>query len=213
MNVHEDCPDFRGASDGAPATDSFAAKMGLSPSHYGRARSMSPTRRVAATLLAGAVFATGCGTEARPKPPPAAAVPAIDAPGLARLLERQHGKVVLVDFWATWCGPCLELFPHTVELHRRHWQDGLAVITVSLDDPDNELAVRRFLERNEAYMENFLGRYGVGPDAFAAFGIADGALPHLKLYGRDGRLLKSFAGGGRPIDPKEVQRAVEAALK
>jgi len=213
MNVHGDCPDFRGAIDGAPANDLFAAKMGLSPSCYGRALSMFPTRRVAATLLAGAVFAAGCGREARPKPPPEAALPTIDAPGLARLLERRHGEVVLVDFWATWCGPCRELFPHTIELHRRHRQDELTVITVSLDDPDNEPAVGRFLGRNEAYMENFLGRYGVGPEAFAAFGIDDGALPHLKLYGRDGRLLASFASSGGLIDPKEVQRAVEAALK
>ena len=197
----------------SPAIDSFAAKMGLSPLCYGRVLSMFSTRRAAAMLLAGVVLTAGCGRESRPEPPPEAAVPAIDAPGLARLLERQHGKVVLVEFWATWCEPCLKLFPHAVELHRRHRQDGLAVITVSLDDPDNELAVRRFLGRNEAYMENFLGRYGVGPDAFAAFDIADGALPHLKLYGRDGRLLKSFAGGGGPIDPKEVQRAVEAALQ
>ena len=74
----------------------------------------------------------------------------IEGPGLAKIVAGHEGQVVLLDFWATWCGPCLELFPHTVELQRRFGGRGLTVITISLDDPDNEPAVRKFLAQSKA---------------------------------------------------------------
>ncbi len=137
----------------------------------------------------------------------------VDAPGLARLLEQDRGQVLLVDFWATWCGPCLKLFPHAVALHRRLGPKGLTVVTVSLDDPAGEPAVRQFLDRQGATTENFLAVYGVGSEAFTAFGIADGALPHVRLYDRQGKLRRTFASGGKALDPAEVERAVEELLK
>jgi thiol-disulfide isomerase/thioredoxin len=137
----------------------------------------------------------------------------IDAPGLAYALQKHRGEVVLVEFWATWCAPCLELFPHTVELHRCFADQGLAVITVSLDDLDNSSPVRKFLTDHGATTENFFSSYGVGADAFDAFKIDDGALPHVQLYDRQGRLHKTFGSGGKSIDPAEVARAVEKMLK
>jgi hypothetical protein len=62
-------------------------------------------------------------------------------------------------------------------------------------------------------LQNFLGSYGVGSEAFTAFDVGDGALPHVKLYGRDGRLPQSFLSGGGPIDPPKLEAAVAAALK
>jgi thiol-disulfide isomerase/thioredoxin len=128
-------------------------------------------------------------------------------------LERDRGQVVLVDFWATWCGPCLELLPHAVELHRRLGAKGLKVVTVSLDNAGSEPAARRFLDRQGATTDNFLALYGVGPEAFTAFGIEDGALPHLRLYDRQGKLRRTFASGGKAIDPAEMERAVEELLE
>ncbi|MBU4273459.1 MAG: TlpA family protein disulfide reductase [Planctomycetes bacterium] len=158
--------------------------------------------------MAAVLVCSACGRGSRPKPLPEAPLREIDAPALNRLLEKHRGDVVLVDFWATWCGPCVELLPHTVELHDRFRALGLVVVTVSLDDPDQQPAVRRLLARYGATTQNFLARYGVGPEAFAAFGIADGALPHLRLYDRQGNLLRTFAAGDAPIDPREVERAV-----
>ena len=137
----------------------------------------------------------------------------IDAAGLARLLDQHRGQVVLVDFWATWCGPCVKLFPHTAELQRRYCDRGLAVITVSLDDPADSSAVGRFLAQNGAATENYLSSYGVGPEAMTALGIADGALPHVRIYDAEGRLRKTFTSGGRMIDPKEIESAVKEVLK
>jgi thiol-disulfide isomerase/thioredoxin len=167
------------------------------------------TRCAVLPLTIMVLFVAGCAH----RPPPLDVeldVPlhSIDAPGLARVLEGQRGHVVLVDFWATWCGPCLELFPHTIAVQRRFGQRGLVVITVNLDDPDNLSAVSKFLGQKGAITANYYSPYGVGPAAFTAFGIDDGALPHVRLYDRQGKLHKTFASGGKAIDPEAVERAV-----
>jgi thiol-disulfide isomerase/thioredoxin len=173
---------------------------------------MTLSRLFHALIAAAAcLLLTGC-----PASPPSVAGPpprTLDAPGLARLLDQHRGQVVLVDFWATWCGPCVKLFPHTVELQRRLADRGLAVITVSLDDPADAPAVRKFLDQNGAATENYLSSYGVGPEAMTAFRISDGALPHVRIYDAQGRLRKTFASGGRMIDPKEIESAVEGLLR
>ena len=168
-----------------------------------------PTYRLALAIMV--LLVAGCaGRSSRPADD--VTLRSIDASGLAQASQKHRGQVVLVDFWATWCGPCLALFPHTVELHRRFGDAGLAVITVSLDDPDNRPAVRKFLGQSGATTENYLAVYGVGPAAFTAFGIDDGALPHVRLYDRQGKLHKTFASGGKAIDPERVERAVEEMM-
>lgn len=161
-------------------------------------------------LLGTAVCATACRKGPPPTSLPATPLDRIDAGALDRLLEKRRGKAVLVEFWATWCGPCLELLPHTVELHDRFRERGLAVITVSMDDPADGSAVGRTLARHGAATENYLSSYGIGSEGFSAFGIKDGALPHLRLYDREGKLHRTFAGA---IEPAEVERSVEQLLE
>jgi thiol-disulfide isomerase/thioredoxin len=157
-------------------------------------------------LVVMALLCTGCAGRLSPAK---VDLRRIDAPGLARLLQEHRGRVVLVDFWATWCAPCLALLPHTAELQRRYGSRGLVVITVSLDRLDDEASVRNVLAKNGVAGENWLSTYGVGSAAFTAFEIANGALPHLRLYDRQGALRHSFASGSRDIDLKEVERTVE----
>jgi thiol-disulfide isomerase/thioredoxin len=131
------------------------------------------------------------------------------------MLRRHRGRVVLVDFWATWCEPCMELFPHAVELRRRFAGRGLTVVSLSMDDPERQAAVEEFLARQDAAvteMEHFISRDGAGPQPFGDYQITGGALPHLKLYDRQGKLRKLFGGDGGPIDPRQVDRAVEGLL-
>ena len=101
---------------------------------------------------------------------------------------------MLVDFWATWCAPCVALLPHTVELYDCFQPRGLAVITVSLDEPEERLAVLKILVDRRAATENYLAPYGASSAAVEAFGIDGGTLPHVRLYDRQGRLARSFSG-------------------
>jgi len=135
----------------------------------------------------------------------------IDAAGFARVLQQHRGQVVLVDFWATWCGPCKELFPPTVKLHRQFAGRGLVVVSVAIDEPAGKDDVWEFLAGQDAGFDNFISQYGVGTESLEAFGI--GGLPHLKLFGRDGKLVKDFSSGGKSIDLQDVDRAVEELLK
>lgn len=154
----------------------------------------------------------GCSRRPDPGESTEVGVRTIDRAGYAELLERSRGNVLLVDFWATWCGPCMELFPHTVELHKRYADRGLTVVSVSLDDPDTSLPqVLQFLTEQNAAFANFISQYGTGTDSTEVFEL-DGPLPQMKLFDRQGKLYQSFGGADGSVDTAQLDRALEELL-
>lgn len=164
--------------------------------------------------LAG-LWLAGCtkGPPASPAQASAAGVTVavIDEVAFAEVLRQHGGKVVLVEYWATWCLPCREFFPHTVELHKRLSDKGLVVISVSLDDPQQESSVRQFLAATGATFENFISAYGTGSKSMHAFRI-EGGVPCFQLYDRNGKLHKTFASGEGGIDPVAIDRVIAELL-
>jgi thiol-disulfide isomerase/thioredoxin len=158
-------------------------------------------------VVVAALAVGGCRPAAGP-----GRVSTIDEKQLADVLRQNRGKVVLVDFWATSCLPCLALFPHTVGLERRYAARGLAVLSVSLDDPADEAAVSRFLADQKAAFPCFISRYGMGSRSVEAFEVDQGSIPYLKLYDREGKLSKTFGEGGEEPSPERIEAAVKELL-
>lgn len=103
------------------------------------------------------------------------------------LLDSLQGKVVLVDFWASWCGPCLQSFPWMNGLHAKHADDGLVILAVNVDQ-DRALA--------DAFMKKVPPQFRVEYDAQGtlakSFGVE--AMPTSFLIGRDGKIHARHAG-------------------
>jgi peroxiredoxin len=109
-------------------------------------------------------------------------------------LASLKGKVVLLDFWATWCPPCKIEIPGFIELHQKYKAKGLAVIGVSVDDTVDKL--KPFVAQ---YKMTYPVLVGLGRDDLQdAFGPIWG-LPTTFIIGRDGRICHKHMG----LTPKE----------
>jgi len=155
--------------------------------------------------------ASASGRAPRKRDEAEVAVRVIDEKEFRQVLQSLRGHVVLVDYWALWCLPCKELFPHTVELHERYGDEGLAVISVSLDDPGDKQQVLDFLVDQRATFGNFISKYGVTPKSFEAFRIG-ASVPYFQLYDREGKLRRRIGDAQRAVTPAEIDRAVEELL-
>ena len=141
----------------------------------------------------------------------------VDKAGYDKVIAANKGKVIVVDCWATWCVPCRKAFPKTVELSKSYANQDVVVVSLCFDEAVKGQApesVKRFLALNDAYFENLLSSLDISADGADAFGIPDGALPHFKIYGRDGKLFKVFESGeDKEFKHEDIEAAVKAALK
>jgi thiol-disulfide isomerase/thioredoxin len=135
---------------------------------------------------------------------------------LRRIAENpRKPKYTIVDAWATWCGPCKENFPHLVEMHRKYAEKGLAVMSISFDDPANPKQVedaRAFLRQMKATCTNFVLDEGEGV-GFEKFGV--NGIPAVFLYGPDGKEMRRFTmdDSRNQFTYEQVEKAVVALLE
>jgi len=149
-------------------------------------------RRIALALFFMALAPVSCGRAGEPATGGVPMeIPDLSLPGLGGKqvrLQDLKGKILLVDFWATWCGPCKETIPDLVKLQDRYRSDGLMVIGISLDVQGEEAVA--------AFAKQFNMNYTVllGDDRTArAFGGIVG-IPTSFVVDRQGRIVKRFVG-------------------
>ncbi|MGH9658733.1 MAG: TlpA family protein disulfide reductase [Bryobacteraceae bacterium] len=132
---------------------------------------------------------------------------AVDEAGYAALLKSRTGSVVLVDFWATYCGPCRTEMPRLEKLASSLRDRGFVLLHVSVDEPEQEKEAIEFLKEAGARLPSYI-RSARDDDRFirAIDPKWSGAIPALFLYDRTGRKAGSFIGETR-------LEVVEAAVR
>ena len=113
-----------------------------------------------------------------------------DTQGKPRRLSEWDGRLLLVNFWASWCGPCRDEMPLLDHAGTQWAGNGLQVVGVAIDDPD---AVRDFLKNNPVRYP-ILVDSGSSTDPSLLFGDTRGVLPFSVLIDRDGRVVGQRAG-------------------
>jgi peroxiredoxin len=135
---------------------------------------------------------------------------ALDEAGLARLIKNDTKKYLLVNLWATWCGPCVTELPEFVTMNRMYRRRPFQLVTISLDDPRKKDAALKLLRDKHVAATNYLSTVK-DRDRFADLLDKEwpGPLPYTLLIAPGGKVIYRKTG---PIDPLEVRRAVVGRL-
>ena len=132
--------------------------------------------------------------------------------GGSKKLSDYKGKVLIVDLWATWCGPCRQEIPYLIELANEYKDDGVEVLGLTNEDPTADgPKVREFSKQ-------FKINYPIGwADQNLAGGIMRMAgrpgIPQTLIIGRDGRVRNHFVGFSPAISIPQMKAALDEAVK
>jgi len=163
-----------------------------------------------AAILAALSLVLVPAAAVRAEPARAAQAPAwklVDVDGKEVSSAQFKGKVLVLDFWATWCGPCRSEIPGYVGLQKKYGPEGLAIVGVSLDEegPGRAELVRKFMHKLEM---NYTVVFA-SDDTVGAFGGID-AIPTTFLIDRDGNIRDKKVGA----EPSgEYERKILAVLR
>ena len=151
----------------------------------------------------GAAPPAPAATAARELPRPDFSLPDVD--GRTRHVSEWQGKVLVINFWATWCPPCLEEIPMFNALQEELGGRGLQFLGVAIDEVEN---VRAFAEEHAMRYPTLHGQLDA-IDIGKRYGNTLGALPYTIVVGRDGSIAHTHAG---PLDRATTTTLVEALL-
>lgn len=121
------------------------------------------------------------------------------------------GKPVVLDIWATWCGPCRQEIPHLVELAAQYKKDGLVVIGLTVEDSNTQR------ERVKDFVKEFGMNYQVGfasEQLYRSFNAGSPAMriPQTLIFGQDGKLVKRLIGYNNQLGRQMLASAVTEAV-
>ena len=190
----------------------------------------TPLRLVCTVISLGLLAAFGvssCNSIDPPSNPVSANRPAANKPGFITLSQRvldaenrgtngapiklgdYSGKVLLVNLWATWCGPCRMETPELVRLNKEFRDRGVEMIGLSTEDPDaSAQSVHEFVREYKV-------DYQIGwakPEVALSLMQGKTNIPQSFIIARDGRILKRFIGFNPQATPAQLKQALEQAL-
>jgi peroxiredoxin len=133
-----------------------------------------------------------------------------DAAALAALRANHSGKVRLVNFWATWCAPCMAEFNEFVTINRIYRIRSFEMVTVAVNDPDEQASVLKFLQKQQASNRNLIFASADRDQLINAFDPQwQGAVPFTVLINPDGTIAYREDGS---IDVLAIKRAIKKSL-
>jgi peroxiredoxin len=173
-------------------------------------------RRTALITLATGALAAGLGVAVnwwRTEPTPAAADATAalfaatfpDADGRPQPLAQWRGRPLVVNFWATWCPPCVEEMPDLQQVREAYRDRGVEVIGIGIDSATR---IAAFRDKHRITLPLLVAGVG-GSDLNRALGNGNGALPYTVLIGADGRIRERHLG---QVRPEQLQQWLEAAI-
>ncbi len=125
---------------------------------------------------------------------------ALDLNGDMRNIKEWEGKLILLNFWATWCPPCKKEIPHFIELQREYGDQGFQIIGIAIDDED---AVRDYVEEVGMNYPSLVVQ-DEGVLLAKRYGNGIGALPYSVLINRDGEISYTIMGELSKIRAEEL---------
>ena len=152
-------------------------------------------------MLAAAVAASSAPALEKGAPAPQFELQGLE--GAVKLAKLQ-GKVVYVDFWASWCGPCRQSFPWMNEMQAKYGARGLQIVGVNVDA--NSADARQFLMSTPARFAIGFDTQGATPRSYGIKGM-----PSSVLIGPDGKILSEHSGF-RETDRAELEAKIQSAL-
>ncbi len=134
----------------------------------------------------------------------------VDEAGYSKLIAAHKGKVVLIDFWATWCKPCRAEMPELVKLEQRLRARGFDLVTISADEDGQQAGALKVLEQDGVTGQRYWKKAADDDKFCDAIDPKWGcALPAVFLYDRTGKKVKSFIGE-TPL--KDMEAAIAKIL-
>jgi peroxiredoxin len=128
-----------------------------------------------------------------------------DLSGKMVSLKDFRGKIVFVDFWATWCLPCRKSLPELSGLDKKYREKGLVILGLSIDDPDSY---------DNQYVSDFIGKYNIEYQILRAdkkvveqyLGTEDVNVPTLFIIDKEGKILEKHVGFESGVLEKNLQK-------
>jgi thiol-disulfide isomerase/thioredoxin len=178
--------------------------------------SSSDEKRTAAPAPPAAEPKTAPPVRTAPPPAPVVTLPpnVVDAElravsGAPIKLSNYAGKVLVVNLWATWCGPCRLETPELVKMHKEFRSQGVEVVGLSTENPNSSAeAVRQFVQ-------DFDVDYRIGwatNDVAVTLMQGRDAIPQSFIISRSGRVVKRFVGFNPIATPPQIREAIQEAL-